>query len=82
MASANGRRPRASPGDRLLHPCDAERVASEIKRAGYRNVGIVAWNNMLFGFADALRKLLDGVTLTDATRLIDLLKAIKSGRRD
>src|SRR6201990_1629694 len=51
-------------------PYDAERVAGEIKRAGYRNVGIVAWNNMLFGFAEALRKLLDGVTLSDATRLV------------
>ena len=33
---------------------------------------------MLFGFGDALRKLLDGVTLSDATRLVDPLKANKS----
>ena len=59
-------------------PYDAERVAGEIRKAGYRNVGIVAWNNMLFGFGDALRKLLDGVTLSDATRLIDPIKAKKS----
>ena len=59
-------------------PYDAERIAGEIKKAGYRNVGIVGWNNMLFGFGDALRKLLDGVTLSDATRLVDPLKAKKS----
>ena len=53
-------------------PYDAERVASAIKKAGYRNVGIVAWNNMLFGFGDTLRKLLDGVKLSDATRIIGL----------
>ena len=33
---------------------------------------------MLFGFGDTLRKLLDGVTLSDATRLVDPLKAKKS----
>ena len=59
-------------------PYDAELVAREIKKAGYRNVGIVGWNNMLFGFGDTLRKLLDGVTLSDATRLVDPLKAKKS----
>ena len=59
-------------------PYDPELVAREIKKAGYRNVGIVAWNNMLFGFGDTLRKLLDVVTLTDATRLVDPLKAEKS----
>src|SRR5439155_8897637 len=33
-------------------PYDAELIAREVKRAGYRNVGIVGWNNMLFGFGD------------------------------
>jgi Xaa-Pro aminopeptidase len=59
-------------------PYDADRIAGEIKKAGYRNVGIVGWNNMLFGFGDRLRKLLDGVTLSDATRLVDPIKAKKS----
>ena len=59
-------------------PYDPELVAREIKKAGYRNVGIVGWNNMLFGFGDRLRALLDGVTLTDATRLVDPIKAKKS----
>ena len=59
-------------------PYDPELVAREIKQAGYRKVGIVAWNNMLFGFGEKLRTLLDGVTLIDATRLVDPLKAFKS----
>src|SRR5690606_11281530 len=44
----------------------------------YRTVGIVAWNNMLFGFGDKLRSLLFGVKLVDATRLVDPIKAVKS----
>ena len=59
-------------------PYDAERVADAIKRAGYRTVGIVAMNNMLFGFGAYLRRMLDGVEFVDATRLIDPLKAKKS----
>jgi Xaa-Pro aminopeptidase len=59
-------------------PYDPELIAREIKKAGYRNVGIVGWNNMLFGFGDRLRSLLDGVTLSDATRLVDPIKAKKS----
>src|SRR5439155_8941759 len=72
-------RPTASfPAIDYCIPYDPELVARKIKKAGYRNVGIVGWNNMLFGFGDTLRKLLDGVTLSDATRLIDPLKANKS----
>ena len=59
-------------------PYDAELIAREIKKAGYHTVGIVGLNNMLFGFGDKLRSLLDGVKLADATRLVDPLKAFKS----
>lgn len=59
-------------------PYDAELIAREVRRAGFRRVGIVAWNNMLFGFGDTLRRLLDGVRLIDATRLVDPIKAQKS----
>jgi Xaa-Pro aminopeptidase len=59
-------------------PYDPDLIAREIKKAGYRSVGIVGWNNMLFGFGDRLRAQLDGVALSDATRLIDPLKAKKS----
>lgn len=59
-------------------PYDPDLVAREIKKAGYQRVGIVGWNNMLFGFGDRLRSQLSGVTLVDATRLVDPLKATKS----
>ena len=59
-------------------PYDPELVAREVKKAGYQRVGIVGWNNMLFGFGDKLRSLLTGVTLVDATRLVDPIKAKKS----
>ena len=59
-------------------PYDPDLIAREIKKAGYQRVGIVGWNNMLFGFGDKLRTLLSGVTLVDATRLVDPLKAKKS----
>jgi Xaa-Pro aminopeptidase len=76
--SDNGCRPQVSRRIDYCIPYDAELVAREIKKAGYRNVGIVGLNNMLFGFGDTLRKRLDGVTLSDATRLVDPLKAKKS----
>jgi Xaa-Pro aminopeptidase len=57
---------------------DAERVATEVKKSGYRTIGIVGLNNMLFGFGDTLRRLLHDVTLVDSTRLVDPIKANKS----
>jgi Xaa-Pro aminopeptidase len=59
-------------------PYDPDLVAGEIRKAGYRRVGIVGWNNMLFGFGDRLRSQLSGVELVDATRLVDPIKAKKS----
>ncbi len=59
-------------------PYDPDLVAREIKKAGYQRVGIVGWNNMLFGFGDRLRSQLSGVEILDATRLVDPIKARKS----
>ncbi|MEW6450125.1 MAG: M24 family metallopeptidase [Pseudomonadota bacterium] len=59
-------------------PYDPDLVAREIKKAGYQRVGIVGWNNMLFGFGDRLRSQLSGVEILDATRLVDPIKAKKS----
>ena len=67
------------PGDApLIIEPNRMTLATVLKKAGYRNVGIVGWNNMLFGFGDRLRAQLSGVTLVDATRLVDPLKAKKS----
>ena len=57
---------------------EAELVAEEVKRRGYRTLGIVAPQSMLFAFGSRLKELLPGVTFVDATELFDLLKAIKS----
>ena len=57
---------------------DAEVMANEIKRAGYRRVGMVGAGGMYHGFAQGLKDLLPGVQWEDATNLIDDIKCIKS----
>jgi Xaa-Pro aminopeptidase len=57
---------------------DAELMAQEIRRHGYRRVGLVGANGMYHGFAQGLKDLLPDVAWSDATDLIDDLKAIKS----
>ncbi len=57
---------------------DAEIIAAEISRSGYRSVGLVGAFAMYHGFAARLRELLGGVTLADATDALDDMKAVKS----
>ncbi|MDO8597070.1 MAG: M24 family metallopeptidase, partial [Sulfuricaulis sp.] len=57
---------------------DAEIIAAEISRSGYRSVGLVGAFAMYHGFATRLRELLGGVTLVDATDALDDMKAVKS----
>lgn len=57
---------------------DAELMANEIRRNGYRKVGLVGPNGMYHGFAQGIKDLLSGVSWIDATDMIDDLKAIKS----
>jgi Xaa-Pro aminopeptidase len=57
---------------------EAELVAREIKKAGFRKIGLVASNNMLAGFWANLSRELGGIEISDATDLIDSIKAIKS----
>ena len=57
---------------------DAEVMANEIKRAGYRRVGMVGAGGMYYGFAQGLKELLPNVQWEDATNLIDDIKCIKS----
>lgn len=57
---------------------DAELIADEIKKAAYRTVGLVCANGMYHGFAAGLKELLKGITLVDATDIVDEIKAIKS----
>lgn len=57
---------------------EAEIIAREIKKGGFRNVGFVGANTMYFGFGARLKELLAEVRLIDATDLVDPLKAVKS----
>lgn len=57
---------------------DAELAAREIKQRGYRSVGLVGLNQMLYGSGAALQKLIAGIAVRDATGLVDPVKAIKS----
>ncbi len=57
---------------------DAELMAGEIRRHNYCRVGLVGPNGMYHGFAQGLKDLLPDVRWTDATDMIDDLKAVKS----
>jgi len=57
---------------------EADLVAREVKKSGFRKIGIVAPNNMLAGFWAKLTGELTRIEIVDATDLIDPLKAVKS----
>ncbi len=57
---------------------DAALVAEEITAAGYRRIGLVATAQMQYDFVAHLKETLSGATFSDATELVDAIKAIKS----
>jgi Xaa-Pro aminopeptidase len=57
---------------------DAALMAAEVRRNGYKRVGLVGAKGMYHGFAQGLKELCADVRWTDATDMIDDLKAIKS----
>ena len=57
---------------------DAELVLAEIKRAGYRTIGLVNTAGMYHDFGAHLLKNLGSIKTIDATDMIDDIKAIKS----
>jgi Xaa-Pro aminopeptidase len=57
---------------------EAELVADEVKKRGFRKIGIVASNNMLAGFWVKLSREISRIEIVDATDLVDPLKAVKS----
>jgi Xaa-Pro aminopeptidase len=59
-------------------PYDAELIARELKRSGCRKLGVVALNNMYFGFGAALMERLGTPALEDASAIVDPIKAVKS----
>ena len=57
---------------------DAELIAHEITKAGYKTVAYVSPASMYYTFGMKVKELAKGVTFTDATDAIDRIKAIKS----
>jgi Xaa-Pro aminopeptidase len=57
---------------------DADLALSELQRLGARHVGLVAPAAMYHSFGQRLREASKNIELTDATDLIDQIKAIKS----
>jgi Xaa-Pro aminopeptidase len=68
----------AFPGINYCVGLDPEIVAREIKKSGFKTVGYVGANHMLFGFGDTLKQLLGTIALRDATDIVDPIKAVKS----
>jgi Xaa-Pro aminopeptidase len=66
------------PGVQYCAPYEARLLAKEIKRAGYRKLGIVAPNTMYAGFRETLDEELGRPAYVDLTARIDVHKAIKS----
>jgi Xaa-Pro aminopeptidase len=57
---------------------DAELLAKEIRKHGYKRVGLAGANGMYHGFVSGLQENLKGIELADASDLVDNIKAIKS----
>ena len=66
------------PGVEYCAPYEAALLAKEIKRAGYKKLGIVQPNTMYAGFYNALVEELGHPTFVDLTKRIDVHKAFKS----
>lgn len=66
------------PGCHYCGPYDAQLIAAEIKRCGYKKIGVVAPNTMYAGFYSVLNEELGHPTFIDLTPRIDAHKAIKS----
>ncbi|MBC2667002.1 M24 family metallopeptidase [Novosphingobium flavum] len=66
------------PGVDYCGPLDAQLVLSELRKAGYRRVGIVAAHNWYASMATGLFGAADAPEFVDLTPPIDVLKAWKS----
>ncbi len=57
---------------------DAALVAEELTAAGLGNIGLVATSQMQYDFVDGLKQRLPRARFSDATDLVDAIKAMKS----
>lgn len=64
-----------------VHYCadfDADLVAGEIKKSGFKTIALIGAQMMNHGFARRLLQQLSGVHYADITEALDLIKAVKS----
>lgn len=66
------------PGVQYCAPYEATLLAKEIKRAGYKKLGVVAPNTKYAGFSKTLGEELGHPSFIDLTPQIDVHKAVKS----
>lgn len=57
---------------------DADLIATAIRDAGYRSIGLVGANSGYYGLISNLKRQLSGLRIVDATAAIDPLRAVKS----
>jgi Xaa-Pro aminopeptidase len=57
---------------------DAALIAEELAARGYRSVGLVGTAQMQYDFVDYLKSTLTQLRFSDATDLVDVIKAVKS----
>lgn len=57
---------------------DADVAAGELRRLGARRIGLVAQSAMYHSFGQRLRESLRGAEFSDASELVDRIKAVKS----
>ncbi|MFM9967835.1 MAG: M24 family metallopeptidase [Burkholderiales bacterium] len=89
-ANPNGKDPEArGVGRRVFTPSfnatvhytaryDAELVVKEIRRNGFKTVGLLCADGTYHGMIDGIRSQLNDVEFVDASEIIDQIKAIKS----
>jgi Xaa-Pro aminopeptidase len=66
------------PGIPYTGTYDADILAREIRKAGYRAIGLVGTNSSYYGLIARLKEQLSGLRIVDATAAIDPLRAVKS----
>ena len=57
---------------------DAELLAKDILRQGFKTVGLVCVEGMYYGIAQGVKERCKGVKFVDASDLVDMIKSVKS----
>ena len=66
------------PAVRYTADYDADLIAREIRKAGFKTIALVGASMMYHGFASRLAQQLGGVAYAEFTETLDIIKAVKS----